>query len=107
TAEYWQRLPVHDRNEFRFIHVSTDEVYGSLGDTGAFDEASRYDPSSPYAASKAASDLFARAWCRTHGLPTVVTHASNNYGPYQFPEKLIPLFIGRACRGESLPVYGD
>ncbi len=91
---------------FRFVHVSTDEVFGSLGATGAFTEATPYDPRSPYSASKAASDHFARAWHHTYGLPVVVTNCSNNYGPCQFPEKLIPLVILRALAGQELPVYG-
>lgn len=91
----------------RFLHVSTDEVYGSLGDTGFFTEESPYDPSSPYSASKAAADHLASAYCRTYGLPVIITNSSNNYGPYQFPEKLIPLAITNARRGIELPVYGD
>jgi dTDP-glucose 4,6-dehydratase len=91
---------------FRFVHVSTDEVFGSLGVDGFFDETTAYDPSSPYSASKAASDHMARAWARTYGLPVIVTNCSNNYGPAQFPEKLIPLMILKAWRGEALPVYG-
>ena len=92
--------------DFRFVHVSTDEVFGSLGDNGQFAEDTPYDPSSPYSASKAASDHLARAWQRTYGLPVMVTNCTNNYGPYQFPEKLIPLTIIKAIRGEPLPVYG-
>jgi dTDP-glucose 4,6-dehydratase len=103
---YWRDLPDDRRQAFRFIHVSTDEVYGSLGPEGRFTELSRYDPNSPYAASKAAADHFARAWHRTFGLPVIVTNCSNNYGPYQFPEKLIPLTIIKCLAGESLPVYG-
>lgn len=95
------------RDRFRFLHVSTDEVYGSLGDTGMFTETTRYDPHSPYAATKAGSDHLARAWADTYGLPVVVTNCSNNYGPYQFPEKLIPLMIMKALDGKPLPVYGD
>jgi dTDP-glucose 4,6-dehydratase len=95
------------RDAFRFIHVSTDEVFGSLGDDGRFDEGTPYDPRSPYAASKAASDHLARAWCHTYDLPIIVTNCTNNYGPYQFPEKLIPLIILTALRREPLPVYGD
>jgi dTDP-glucose 4,6-dehydratase len=91
---------------FRFHHISTDEVYGSLGDSGFFSEETAYDPSSPYSASKAASDHLVRAWHRTYGLPIVLTNCSNNYGPYQFPEKLIPLVILNAIEGKSLPVYG-
>ena len=93
--------------ECRFIHVSTDEVYGALGPTGTFTEASPHRPNSPYAASKAAADHLARAWWKTFDVPVIVTNCSNNYGPYQFPEKLIPLAILRALRGESVPVYGD
>jgi dTDP-glucose 4,6-dehydratase len=93
--------------DFRFLHVSTDEVYGSLGPTGFFTEATPYDPSSPYSASKAASDHFVNAYFRTYGLPTLVTNCSNNYGPYQFPEKLIPLMILNIIEEKSLPVYGD
>jgi dTDP-glucose 4,6-dehydratase len=93
--------------KFRFVHVSTDEVYGSLGDIGMFSEATPYDPSSPYSATKAASDHLAKAWHRTYGLPVVVSNCSNNYGPYQFPEKLIPLTILNAMDAQPLPVYGD
>jgi dTDP-glucose 4,6-dehydratase len=92
---------------FRFLHVSTDEVFGSLGPEGAFDETSRYDPRSPYAASKAASDHFARAWAHTYDLPVIVSNCTNNYGPRQVPEKLIPLMIIHALEGRELPVYGD
>jgi dTDP-glucose 4,6-dehydratase len=107
TREYLaaKRSPT-DRG-FRFIHVSTDEVFGSLGEIGLFSETSPYDPSSPYSATKAASDHLARAWGRTYGLPIIVTNCSNNYGPYQFPEKLIPLTILNALQGQALPVYGD
>jgi dTDP-glucose 4,6-dehydratase len=94
-------------SDFRFVHVSTDEVYGSLGESGLFTEATPYDPSSPYSASKAASDHFVRAWHRTYGFPAMVTNCSNNYGPYQFPEKLIPLMIINLVDGRELPVYGD
>jgi dTDP-glucose 4,6-dehydratase len=94
-------------HEKRFLHISTDEVYGSLGSTGYFTEHTPYDPSSPYSASKAASDHLARAYFRTYGLPTIITNCSNNYGPYQFPEKLIPLMIYNAMKGLDLPVYGD
>jgi dTDP-glucose 4,6-dehydratase len=104
-------LKVWDRwgrpGDFRFVHVSTDEVYGSLGDSGFFTETTPYDPSSPYSASKAASDHFVRAWHRTYGFPAMVTNCSNNYGPYQFPEKLIPLMIINLVEGKELPVYGD
>ncbi len=92
---------------FRFLHVSTDEVYGSLGDEGAFSEAHPYAPNSPYSASKAASDHLARAWFHTYGLPVLTTNCSNNYGPYQFPEKLIPLMLHNALAGKPLPIYGD
>lgn len=93
--------------DFRFIHVSTDEVYGTLGDEGLFTETTPYDPSSPYSATKAASDHLAKAWQRTYGLPVIVSNCSNNYGPYHFPEKLIPLIILNALDGKTLPVYGD
>ncbi|MCH7226422.1 dTDP-glucose 4,6-dehydratase [Haloferula sp. A504] len=93
-------------SDFRFLHVSTDEVYGSLGGTGLFTEETRYDPHSPYSASKAASDHLVRAWGDTYGLPVLITNCSNNYGPYQFPEKLIPVVILKALRGEAIPVYG-
>ncbi len=95
------------RAGFRFHHVSTDEVFGDLGPDGKFTEATPYDPSSPYSASKAASDHLVRAWGRTYGLPVLITNCSNNYGPFQFPEKLVPLMILRALRGEVLPVYGS
>lgn len=104
---YWSGLADDSRHKFRFLHVSTDEVYGSLGDTGLFSEATPYDPHSPYSASKAASDHFVSAYHHTYGLPTLITNCSNNYGPYQFPEKLIPLMILNALDGKSLPVYGD
>jgi len=104
---YWGELPTERKQSFRFLHVSTDEVYGSLGSEGRFTETTPYDPSSPYSASKAAADHFARAWHRTYGLPVIVTNCSNNYGPYQFPEKLIPLMILNALEGKPLPVYGD
>jgi len=107
ARQYWQKLPPPRRDAFRFLHVSTDEVYGSLGPSGKFLESSPYDPSSPYSASKAASDHFVRAYHRTYGLPALVTNCSNNYGPYQFPEKLIPLMILNALEGKPLPVYGD
>lgn len=105
---YWHALPESDRSLFRFLHVSTDEVYGSL-DKGepAFAETNRYEPNSPYSASKAASDHLVRAWHHTYGLPVLTTNCSNNYGPYHFPEKLIPLMIVNALAGKSLPVYGD
>lgn len=103
---YWRTLDEAGRARFRFQHISTDEVFGSLGPTGRFTEATPYAPNSPYSASKAASDHLVRAWHHTYGLPTLATNCSNNYGPYHFPEKLIPLIIIRALRGESLPVYG-
>lgn len=101
------RLTGERRDAFRFHHVSTDEVYGALGAEGFFTEESRYLPNSPYAASKAASDLMARAWGKTYGLPVVTSNCSNNYGPYQFPEKLIPVVILKGLAGEQIPVYGD
>lgn len=103
---YWNGLAGAAKDAFRFLHVSTDEVYGSLGDEGLFEETTPYDPSSPYSASKAASDHLAKAWQRTYGLPVVVSNCSNNYGPYHFPEKLIPLTILNALGGRALPVYG-
>jgi dTDP-glucose 4,6-dehydratase len=96
-----------DRSDVRFHHVSTDEVFGSLGAEGLFSEATPYDPSSPYSASKAAADHLARAWHRTYGLPVTLSNCSNNYGPYQYPEKLIPLMIANAAAGKELPVYGE
>ena len=107
ALRYYSKLPDDRRGRFRFIHVSTDEVYGSLGDTGFFVETTRYDPRSPYSATKAASDHLASAWRHTFGLPVIITNCSNNYGPYQFPEKLIPLTILNALEGKPLPVYGD
>lgn len=104
---YWQKLPSDRRDAFRFHHISTDEVYGDLGAEGLFQETTAYAPSSPYSASKAASDHLVRAWQRTFGLPTLVTNCSNNYGPYHFPEKLIPHIILNAIAGQPLPVYGD
>jgi dTDP-glucose 4,6-dehydratase len=105
---YWSGLPDGDRASFRFLHVSTDEVYGSLGPgDAAFSETTPYAPNSPYSASKAASDHLVRAYHHTYGLPVLTTNCSNNYGPYQFPEKLIPLMILNACAGKLLPVYGD
>ncbi len=104
---YWSKLPPADQKSFRFLHVSTDEVYGSLGPVGLFREDTAYDPSSPYSASKAASDHLAMAWHRTYGLPVVISNCSNNYGPYHFPEKLVPLMILNGLEGKSLPVYGD
>ncbi|MDG1873676.1 MAG: dTDP-glucose 4,6-dehydratase [Mariniblastus sp.] len=107
TLNYWQSLEAPQRSRFRFVHVSTDEVFGDLGPVGKFHEQTAYDPHSPYSASKAASDHFVRAYYHTYGLPVIVTHCSNNYGPRQFPEKLIPLMILRAVAGKSLPIYGD
>ncbi len=107
TLAYWRTLAPKLAEEFRFLHVSTDEVYGSLGDTGKFTETTPYAPNSPYSASKAASDHLVRAFHHTYGLPTLTTNCSNNYGPYQFPEKLIPLIITKALNGAPLPVYGD
>ena len=103
---YWNGLVDSAKDAFRFLHVSTDEVYGSLGEDGLFEETTPYDPSSPYSASKAASDHLAKAWMRTYGFPVVVSNCSNNYGPYHFPEKLIPLTILNALAGRTLPVYG-
>jgi len=103
---YWNALEGEAKAAFRFLHVSTDEVYGSLGAEGLFTEATPYDPSSPYSASKAASDHLAKAWQRTYGLPVIVSNCSNNYGPYHFPEKLIPLTILNALAGRPMPVYG-
>jgi dTDP-glucose 4,6-dehydratase len=103
---YWRGLDEAARTRFRFQHISTDEVFGSLGPTGKFSETTPYQPNSPYSASKAASDHLVRAWHHTYGLPTLATNCSNNYGPYHFPEKLIPLTIIRALRGQSLPIYG-
>ena len=108
AREYWEKLDSAAKKGFRFVHVSTDEVFGSLTPEDApFDENSRYDPRSPYSASKAASDHFARAWHHTYGFPVIITNSSNNYGPYQFPEKLVPLVILKALRTEPVPVYGD
>jgi dTDP-glucose 4,6-dehydratase len=107
TLAYWQTLSGLEKDVFRFHHISTDEVFGSLGAEGYFTESTAYDPRSPYSASKAASDHLVRAWHHTFGLPTVVSNCSNNYGPYHFPEKLIPLVILNALEGKPLPVYGD
>jgi dTDP-glucose 4,6-dehydratase len=106
ARDFWSGLDGEAKEDFRFLHVSTDEVYGSLGDDGLFTEDTPYDPSSPYSASKASSDHLSTAWQRTYGLPVVVSNCSNNYGPYHFPEKLIPLTILNALAGERLPVYG-
>lgn len=106
--QYWSGLPATDKAAFRFLHVSTDEVYGSLGPNDLpFAETNRYEPNSPYSASKAASDHLVRAWHHTYGLPMLTTNCSNNYGPYHFPEKLIPLVIHNALAGKPLPIYGD
>ncbi|WP_373085762.1 dTDP-glucose 4,6-dehydratase, partial [Sneathiella sp.] len=104
--QFWREQDEVVQKTFRFLHVSTDEVYGELGAEGKFSETSAYDPSSPYSASKAGSDHLARAWHRTYGLPVLVTNCSNNYGPYQFPEKLLPVVILNALQGKDLPVYG-
>ncbi len=107
TRSYWEGLKGEAQRRFRLVHVSTDEVYGSIEGEGRFEEGSPFDPSSPYAASKAAADHLVMAWHRTYGLPAIVTHSSNNYGPRQYPEKLIPLMILNAAEGRVLPVYGD
>ena len=108
TRTYWNSLPTEEQQQFRFLHVSTDEVYGSLGASdAAFKETTAYEPNSPYSASKAASDHLVRAWFHTYGLPVLTTNCSNNYGPYHFPEKLIPLVILNALNGQPLPIYGD
>ena len=106
SREYFETLKGKERSDFRFLHVSTDEVFGTLGPTGKFTETTPYQPNSPYSASKAASDLLVRAWFHTYGLPTIITNCSNNYGPHQFPEKLIPHMILCALQGKALPVYG-
>jgi dTDP-glucose 4,6-dehydratase len=107
AIDYWRTLSVAGRAQFRFLQISTDEVYGALGATGYFDDTSRYRPNSPYSASKAGADHLARAWFHTYGLPVLVSNCSNNYGPYQFPEKLIPLMVLNALAAKSLPVYGQ
>lgn len=107
VRDHWKGLEGEAKEAFRFLHVSTDEVYGSLGETGRFTESTPYAPNSPYSASKAASDHLVRAFHHTYGLPVLTTNCSNNYGPYHFPEKLIPLVIAKALAGEPLPVYGD
>ena len=107
ARSYWNELSESEQTDFRFMHVSTDEVYGSLGPEGKFTEETKYAPNSPYSASKASSDHFVRAYHHTFGLPTLITNCSNNYGPYQFPEKLIPLMILNAIEGKPLPIYGD
>lgn len=107
VRDHWSSLPAGEKEAFRLLHVSTDEVYGSLGSEGKFTESTPYAPNSPYSASKAASDHFVRAYHHTFGLPVLITNCSNNYGPFQFPEKLIPLMILNAVEGKPLPVYGD
>ena len=107
VRDHWKSLEGEAKDAFRFLHVSTDEVYGALGETGKFSETTPYAPNSPYSASKAASDHLVRAFHHTYGLPVLTTNCSNNYGPYHFPEKLIPLVIAKALAGEPLPVYGD
>ena len=107
VRSHWQQLPQERRDAFRMHHISTDEVFGSLGPTGRFSEITPYDPRSPYSASKAASDHLVSAWHHTYGLPVVLTNCSNNYGPWQFPEKLIPVVILKAMAGEPIPLYGD
>jgi dTDP-glucose 4,6-dehydratase len=104
---HWNGLPEDRKGAFRFHHVSTDEVFGALGEDGEFSETTPYDPNSPYSSSKAAADHLVRAWGRTYGMPVVLTNCSNNYGPFQFPEKLIPTVISRALEGKNIPVYGD
>lgn len=104
---HWDSLTGERRENFRFHHISTDEVYGALGPTGLFTEETKYAPNSPYAASKASSDMLVRAWGKTFGLPVVISNCSNNYGPFQFPEKLIPVVVLKALAGETIPVYGD
>ncbi|MBD9511386.1 dTDP-glucose 4,6-dehydratase [Ensifer sp. ENS10] len=107
ARRYWEALAEHAKETFRFLHVSTDEVYGSLGEQGLFEETTPYDPSSPYSASKAASDHLAKAWMRTYGLPVIVSNCSNNYGPFHFPEKLVPMMIINMVEEKALPVYGN
>jgi dTDP-glucose 4,6-dehydratase len=107
ALDYWRQMPADAQASFRFHHISTDEVFGSLQDDGYFTEETRYDPRSPYSATKAGSDHLVRAWQHTYGLPTLITNCSNNYGPYHFPEKLIPLIIIKCLEGQPLPVYGD
>lgn len=107
ATEYRRSLDEEGSSAFRFVQISTDEVFGSLGATGTFDEESRYDPRSPYSASKAAADHLVSAWHHTYGLPTITTYCTNNFGPFQYAEKLIPLLVSRACAGLPLPIYGD
>ncbi len=107
TRKYYSTLSSEKKNIFRYLHISTDEVFGSLGDVGLFNEKTSYDPRSPYSASKASSDHLVSAWHHTYNMPTIITNCSNNYGPWQFPEKLIPLVILKALNGEKIPIYGD
>ena len=107
AKEYWSKLKPSKKNNFRFHHISTDEVYGSLGEEGSFNELTSYDPRSPYSASKASSDHLVRAWFHTYNFPILITNCSNNFGPWQFPEKLIPLVISKALEGQKIPIYGD
>jgi dTDP-glucose 4,6-dehydratase len=107
AREHWNKLPADRKAAFRFHHISTDEVFGALGEDGQFTEETPYDPNSPYSSSKAGADHLVRAWGRTYGLPVVLTNCANNYGPFQFPEKLIPTVITRALEGKTIPVYGD
>ena len=107
SRKLWNRFDEEKKNKFKFHHISTDEVFGSLGNTGSFHETTPYDPRSPYAASKASSDHLVRSWHHTFGIPSLITNCSNNYGPWQFPEKLIPLSILKAYRNEPIPIYGD
>jgi dTDP-glucose 4,6-dehydratase len=107
AREHWSGLPADRKSAFRFHHISTDEVFGALGEDGQFTEETPYDPNSPYSSSKAGADHLVRAWGRTYGLPVVLTNCANNYGPFQFPEKLIPTVITRALEGKTIPVYGD
>ena len=107
SRNYWDKLNPRDKENFRFQHISTDEVFGSLGKIGSFEEKTSYDPRSPYSASKASSDHLVRSWHHTYGLPILLTNCSNNYGPWQFPEKLIPLTIYKAYHNEKIPLYGD
>ena len=107
ARKFIDSLPTGSRSEFRFLHVSTDEVYGTLEETGQFSEDTPYAPNSPYAASKAGADHLVRAYCETYGIPTLITNCSNNYGPYQFPEKLVPLMLLNAVEGKKLPIYGN
>ena len=107
AKEYWSNLETERKENFKFHHISTDEVYGSLGEKGSFNELTPYDPRSPYSASKASSDHLVRAWFHTYNFPILITNCSNNFGPWQFPEKLIPLVISKALEGEKIPIYGD